>query len=189
VAKTTSKWVALILEVPHVDSTEGTLQKRRNGTFMGRTFGRACSTVATAVPFRRRGFSGGSTRSPMSSVRADASAAGTDTSTPLATRVHFPSRYQLPSTSSCTSGSRHHPGGGPNRLARPAPHLRQPPGNKRCPAESDSGADRARDHRSDDALRPPEPDARRDAVNVLDRPTALPCDIRATQADALDNHM
>ncbi|NTX15503.1 site-specific integrase [Myxococcus sp. CA056] len=33
------------------------------------------------------------------------------------------------------------------------------------------------------------PDARRDAVNVLDRPIALACDIRATQAVALDNHL
>lgn len=35
----------------------------------------------------------------------------------------------------------------------------------------------------------PGPDATRDAVNLLDRPTALACDIRTTQAVALDNHL
>ena len=63
---------------------------------------------------------------------------------------------EAPATSGAPVGG-HHPRAGANRLARPAAYLREPSCDEGGPAEGGSGADGARDHPDDGALRPPEP--------------------------------
>ena len=47
------------------------------------------------------------------------------------------------------------PRAGEHHLARPAPHLRQPPRHAGWPTQGHPGADGPRHHRNDDAVRPP----------------------------------